>query len=98
MPTPKKVNKPNQLLVNDPKCEELVLSILLTNEHLYAETAEILSPEMFYNPKNALIYKAIAQVFSQGEMKFRTEAANIMKAIDPSMSSRYDEMLQNKGM
>jgi len=40
----------------------------------------------------------IIQVFSQGEMKLRTEASNIMKAIDPSMSSRYDEMLQNKGM
>lgn len=40
----------------------------------------------------------IIQVFSQGDMKFRTEAANIMKAIDPSMSSRYDEMLQTRGM
>ena len=39
----------------------------------------------------------IIQVFSQGEMKIRTEAANIMKAVDPSQSSRYDEMLQNKG-
>lgn len=39
----------------------------------------------------------IIQVFSQGDMKVRTEAANIMKAIDPSQSSRYDEMLQNKG-
>ena len=40
----------------------------------------------------------IIQVFSEGSMKLRTEASNIMKAIDPSMSSRYDEMLQNKGM
>ena len=40
----------------------------------------------------------IIQVFSQGDMKIRTEAANIMKAIDPSQSSRYDAMLQNKGM
>ena len=39
----------------------------------------------------------IIQVFSQGDMKFRTEASNLMKAIDPSQSSRYDEMLQNKG-
>lgn len=39
----------------------------------------------------------IIQVFSQGDMKVRTEAANVMKAIDPSQSSRYDEMLQNKG-
>ena len=39
----------------------------------------------------------IIQVFSQGEMKLRTEAANIMKTIDPSQSSRYDAMLQNKG-
>ena len=39
----------------------------------------------------------IIQVFSQGEMKIRTEASNIMKTIDPSQSSRYDAMLQNKG-
>lgn len=39
----------------------------------------------------------IIQIFSQGEMKLRTEAANIMKAIDPSQSSRYDAMLQNNG-
>ena len=36
----------------------------------------------------------IIQVFSQGDMKIRTEASNIMKAIDPSQSSRYDAMLQ----
>ena len=40
----------------------------------------------------------IIQVFSEGEMKFRTEASNIMKTVDPSQSSRYDAMLQNKGM
>ena len=40
----------------------------------------------------------IIQVFSQGNMKIRTEASNIMKTVDPSQSSRYEEMLQNKGM
>lgn len=40
----------------------------------------------------------IIQIFSQGNFKERTEASNIMKAIDPSQSSRYDEMLQNNGM
>ena len=39
----------------------------------------------------------IIQVFSQGEQKIRIEASNIMKAIDPSQSSRYDAMLQNQG-
>lgn len=39
----------------------------------------------------------IIQVFSQGDMKIRTEASKIMKAIDPSQSSRYDQMLQNSG-
>ena len=39
----------------------------------------------------------IIQVFSQGDMKIRTEASKVMKAIDPSQSSRYDAMLQNKG-
>ena len=40
----------------------------------------------------------IIQVFSQGNMKLRTEASNIMKTIDPSQSSRYEEMLRDKGM
>ena len=40
----------------------------------------------------------IIQAFSQGSMKLRTEASNIMKTIDPSQSSRYDEMLRDKGM
>ena len=40
----------------------------------------------------------IIQIYSEGELKIRTEAANIMKAIDPSQSSRYDAMLQNQGM
>lgn len=39
----------------------------------------------------------IIQVFSQGAMKTRTEAANIMKTIDPSQTSRYDDMLKNTG-
>ena len=38
----------------------------------------------------------IIQVFSQGEQKVRTEACNIMKAIDPSQSARYDAMLQTQ--
>lgn len=39
----------------------------------------------------------IIQAFSQGDMKIRTEVANIMRTIDPSQSSRYDNMLQNSG-
>ena len=39
----------------------------------------------------------IIQVFSQGDIKARTAVANTMKTIDPSQSSRYEEMLQNKG-
>ena len=39
----------------------------------------------------------IIQVFSQGSPKEKTEAANIMKTIDPSQSSRYDAILQNPG-
>ena len=38
----------------------------------------------------------IIQVFSQGEQKVRIEACNIMKAIDPSQSARYDAMLQTQ--
>lgn len=40
----------------------------------------------------------IIQIFSQGSFKEKSETARIMKAIDPSQSSRYDEMLQNNGM
>ena len=39
----------------------------------------------------------IVQIFSEGDQKVRIEAANIMKTIDPSQTSRYDAMLQNKG-
>lgn len=39
----------------------------------------------------------IVQVFSQGSQKEKTAAANIMKTIDPSQSSRYDAILQNPG-
>ena len=39
----------------------------------------------------------IVQIFTQGEQKVRVEAANIMKAIDPSQSSRYDAILQAPG-
>ena len=36
----------------------------------------------------------IINVFSEGTQKEKTEAANIMKQIDPSKSSRYDAILQ----
>ncbi len=39
----------------------------------------------------------IIQIYSQGELKHRTEVANIMKNIDPSQTSRYDDMLKNSG-
>lgn len=39
----------------------------------------------------------IIQVFSQGSQKEKTMATNIMKAIDPSQSSKYDVILQNPG-
>ena len=39
----------------------------------------------------------IIQIFSQGDMKIRTEVSNIMKTIDPSQTSRYEDMLKNTG-
>ena len=39
----------------------------------------------------------VIQIFSQGNIKVRTEVANVMKTIDPSQTSRYEEMLQNRG-
>ena len=56
-----------QPLVNDPICEEAVINILLSNENLYSETAEILSPKMFHTPKFAHIYNAISKIYSQGD-------------------------------
>lgn len=38
----------------------------------------------------------IIQVFSQGTQKEKTMATNIMKAIDPSQSSKYDAILQGR--
>lgn len=38
----------------------------------------------------------IIQVFSQGSQKEKTMATNIMKAIDPSQSSKYDAILQGR--
>ena len=58
---------PMQPLVNDPICEEAVINILLSNENLYSETAEILSPKMFHTPKFAHIYNAISKIYSQGD-------------------------------
>ena len=39
----------------------------------------------------------IIQVFSQGSQKEKTMACNLMKAIDPSQSTRYDAILKNPG-
>ncbi len=56
-----------QPLVNDPICEEAVINILLSNEHRYEDTSEILTEKMFYNPKFGVIYRAIAQIASKGD-------------------------------
>jgi len=56
-----------QQLVNDPVCEQAIISILLTTENLYADAAEIISHEMFYNPKCEVVFKSIAQIYSHGD-------------------------------
>ena len=58
---------PQQALVNDPVCEQAILSILLAKENLFVDAAEIITHKMFHTPRNGIIFKAISEIFSQGD-------------------------------
>lgn len=72
---------------------EAILSSLAALQSIYERNSMSYFLQLIIESKR----DEIIQVFSEGNMKFRTEAANIMKTIDPSQSSRYDAMLQNPG-
>ena len=72
---------------------EAILNALVNLQNVYERNSMCYFLQLITECKR----DEIIQIFSQGEMKIRTEASNIMKTIDPSQSSRYDEMLQNKG-
>lgn len=72
---------------------EAILSALSNLQSVYERNSMSYFLQLIIESKR----DEIIQVFSDGNMKIRTEAANIMKAIDPSQSSRYDMMLQNPG-
>ena len=71
---------------------EALLSALTNLQNVYERNSMCYFLQLIVESKR----DEIIQAFSQGNMKLRTEACNIMKTIDPSQSSRYDEMLQGK--
>lgn len=72
---------------------EAILNALVQLQNIYERNPMCYFLQLLIESKR----DEIIQIFSQGEMKIRTEAANIMKTVDPSQTSRYDEMLQNTG-
>ena len=78
---------------NPQQGREAILNAMTNLQHIYERNSMCYFLQLIVESKR----DEIIQVFSQGEIKLRTEAANIMKTIDPSQSSRYDAMLQNKG-
>ena len=73
---------------------EAILNGLVNLQNIYERNSMCYFLQLIVESKR----DEIIQVFSQGEMKLRTEASNIMKTIDPSQASRYDAMLTNRGM
>lgn len=78
---------------NPQQGRDAILNSLLSLQQIYERNSMSYFLQLLIESKR----DEIIQVFSQGDMKVRTEASNIMKAIDPSQSSRYDTMLQNTG-
>ena len=78
---------------NPDKARESIMSALFQLKNVYERNSMCYFLQLLIESKR----DEIIQVFSQGDIKIRTEVANVMKTIDPSQSSRYDEMLQNRG-
>ncbi|KWW25860.1 MAG: DUF4835 family protein [bacterium] len=82
------------VMAEDPaQGRESILSTLSNLRSIYERNSMCYFLQLIVETKR----DEIIQIFSQGDMKIRNEAANIMKTIDPSQSSRYDAMLQNNG-
>ena len=78
---------------NPDKGREAILNTLGNLQKVYERNSMCFFLQLITESKR----DEIIQVFSQGSQKEKTMAANIMKAIDPSQSSRYDAILQNPG-
>ena len=78
---------------NPDSGREAILNAIIQLQNVYERNPMCYFLQLLIESKR----DEIIQVFSQGNMKIRTEASNIMKTIDPSQTSRYEEMLQNTG-
>lgn len=78
---------------NPDQGREVILNALGNLQSVYERNSMCYFLQLLVEAKR----DEIIQVFSQGSPKEKTEAANIMKTIDPSQSSRYDAILQNPG-
>lgn len=72
---------------------EAILNALVNLQRVYERNSMSYFLQLIVESKR----DEMIQVFSEGDMKVRTEASNILKAIDPSQSSLYDQMLINSG-
>lgn len=52
---------------NDPDTEETLLSTLFRRNELYAEYADILTPELFYDERRQAMFKCIEGLISEGK-------------------------------
>ncbi len=78
---------------NPEQAREAILSSVVQLHNIYNRNPMCYFLQLIIETKR----DEIIQIFSQGEMKIRTEVANIMKTIDPSQTARYDNILQNTG-
>ena len=70
---------------------ETILNAMSTLQSIYERNSMCYILQLIVETKRDEIIK----IFSQGSQKEKTTAANIMKTIDPSQSSKYDAILQS---
>lgn len=75
------------------QAREAILGAIVQLQNVYERNSMCYFLQLLIESKR----DEIIQIFSQGDMKIRTEASNIMKTIDPSQTSRYEDMLKNTG-
>ena len=85
-------------LVNDPVCEQAILCILLTIDTLYPDAAEIISPKMFYDQRNGIVFKAISTIYSQGEKPTIINVGQWLAANEPKSGADIALLLQLVGI
>ena len=85
-------------LVNDPVCEQAILCILLTIDTLYPDAAEIISPKMFYDQRNGIVFKAISTIYGQGEKPTIINVGQWLAANEPKSGADIALLLQLVGI